>query len=78
MDKVDNRKIECMVCASCTFKGRKRQEEQKLDGARGEDGRAVQGGVGEERKRIVVKLRKKVQADSEVIAKGRTQLWSVY
>ena len=31
MDKVDNQKIECMVCASCTFKGEKRQEEGKID-----------------------------------------------
>ena len=27
VDKVDNQTIECMVCASCTFKGEKRQEE---------------------------------------------------
>ena len=31
VDKVDNQKIECMVCASCTFKGEKRQEEGKID-----------------------------------------------
>ena len=31
VDKVDNQTIECMVCASCTFKGEKRQEERKIE-----------------------------------------------
>ena len=38
MDKVDNQTIECMVCASCTFKGEKRQEERKIDRSEGEAG----------------------------------------
>ena len=38
MDKVDNQPIECMVCASCTFKGEKRQEERKIDRSEGEAG----------------------------------------
>ena len=38
VDKVDNQTIECMVCASCTFKGEKRQEERKIDRSEGEAG----------------------------------------
>ena len=41
MDKVDNRTIECMVCASCTFKGEKRQEERKIDRGGGDAGRGM-------------------------------------
>ena len=41
MDKVDNLKIECMVCASCTFKGEKRQEERKIDRGGGDAGRGM-------------------------------------
>ena len=40
MDKVDNQPIECMVCASCTFKGEKQQ---------GEAGGRSQGDVEEEK-----------------------------
>lgn len=63
MDKVDNREIECMVCASCTFKGRKRQEGRKID--RG----------GEERCRGVpeieeIKLSKNCEEQSHVGACG--------
>ena len=47
MDKVDNRTIECMVCASCTFKGKKRQEEGKIDRGEGEAGGRSQGDVEE-------------------------------
>ena len=36
MDKVDNQPIECMVCASCTFKGEKRQEERKIERSQGD------------------------------------------
>ena len=36
MDKVDNQTIECMVCASCTFKGEKRQEERKIERSQGD------------------------------------------
>ena len=36
VDKVDNQTIECMVCASCTFKGEKRQEEWEIGGDSGE------------------------------------------
>ena len=54
MDKVDNRTIECMVCASCTFKGEKRQEEGKIDRSEGEDGE----GVREVSKREKIKLSK--------------------
>ena len=49
MDKVDNRTIECMVCASCTFKGEKRQEERKIDRSEGEAGGRSQGDVEEEK-----------------------------
>lgn len=59
MDKVDNRKIECMVCASCTFKGKKRQKVWKIGEDGGEAGRTVWGGVEEERNGIVEKLEKK-------------------
>ena len=47
MDKVDNRTIECMVCASCTFKGEKRQEEGKIDRSEGETGERSQRDVEE-------------------------------
>ena len=49
MDKVDNRRIECMVCASCTFKGEKRQEERKIDRSEGEAGGRSQRDVEEEK-----------------------------
>ena len=49
MDKVDNQPIECMVCASCTFKGEKRQEERKIDRSEGEAGGRSQGDVEEEK-----------------------------
>ncbi len=49
MDKVDNQTIECMVCASCTFKGEKRQEERKIDRSEGEAGGRSQGDVEEEK-----------------------------
>ena len=42
MDKVDNRRIECMVCASCTVGGNGGIMEEKLreeDAGRGEDGK---------------------------------------
>ena len=47
MDKVDNREIECMVCASCTFKGRKWQEGRKIGRAGEEERRTMQGDVEE-------------------------------
>lgn len=49
MDKVDNQTIECMVCASCTFKGEKQQEEGKIDRSEGEAGGRSQGDVEEEK-----------------------------
>ena len=49
VDKVDNQPIECMVCASCTFKGEKRQEERKIDRSEGEAGGRSQGDVEEEK-----------------------------
>ena len=49
MDKVDNQTIECMVCASCTFKGEKRQEERKIDRSEGEAGGRSQRDVEEEK-----------------------------
>ena len=49
VDKVDNQTIECMVCASCTFKGEKRQEERKIDRSEGEAGGRSQGDVEEEK-----------------------------
>lgn len=47
MDKVDNRKIECMVCASCTFEGKKRQKVWKIGRDGEEERRTMQGGVEE-------------------------------
>ena len=38
-----------MVCASCTFKGEKRQEERKIDRSEGEAGGRSQGDVEEEK-----------------------------
>ena len=38
-----------MVCASCTFKGEKRQEEGKIDRNEGEAGGRSQGDVEEEK-----------------------------
>lgn len=49
VDKVDNQTIECMVCASCTFKGEKRQEERKIDRSEGEAGGRSQRDVEEEK-----------------------------
>ena len=49
MDKVDNQTIECMVCASCTFKGEKRQEEWEIGGDSGEAERVMRERV-EDRK----------------------------
>lgn len=49
MDKVDNQTIECMVCASCTFKGEKRQEERKIDRSEEEAGGRSQGDVEEKK-----------------------------
>lgn len=59
MDKVDNREIECMVCASCTFKGRKRQEGRKID----RDGEERCGLVS---KREKMKLSKNCEEQSHV------------
>ena len=58
MDKVDNRTIECMVCASCTFKGEKRQEEGKIDRSEGEAGGRSQGDVEEEKIELSKNCRK--------------------
>ena len=58
MDKVDNRTIECMVCASCTFKGEKRQEERKIDRSEGEAGGRSQGDVEEEKIELSKNCRK--------------------
>ena len=58
MDKVDNQTIECMVCASCTFKGEKRQEERKIDRSEGEAGGRRQGvlsGIAQAEIRIYVR-----------------------
>ena len=60
MDKVDNQTIECMVCASCTFKGEKRQEERKIDRSEGEAGGRSQGDVEEEKIELSKKLSKQV------------------
>ena len=56
MDKVDNQTIECMVCASCTFKGEKRQEERKIDRSEGEAGGRSQGDVEEENSRDAAQM----------------------
>ncbi len=58
MDKVDNQPIECMVCASCTFKGEKRQEERKIDRSEGEAGGRSQGDVEEEKIELSKNCRK--------------------
>ena len=58
MDKVDNQTIECMVCASCTFKGEKRQEERKIDRSEGEAGGRSQGDVEEEKIELSKNCRK--------------------
>ena len=59
MDKVDNQTIECMVCARCTFKGEKRQEEWEIGGDSGEAERVMRERVEEERNGIVEKFREK-------------------
>ena len=59
VDKVDNQTIECMVCASCTFKGEKRQEERKIDRSEGEAGGRSQGDVEEEKIELSKNLEKK-------------------
>lgn len=48
-----------MVCASCTFKGKKRQEEWKIVGDSGEAERVMRERVEEERNGIVEKFREK-------------------
>ena len=48
-----------MVCASCTFKGKKRQEEWEIGGDSGEAERVMRERVEEERNGIVEKLREK-------------------
>ena len=58
MDKVDNQTIECMVCASCTFKGEKRQEERKIDRSEGEAGGRSQRDVEEEKIELSKNCRK--------------------
>ena len=58
MDKVDTQPIECMVCASCTFKGEKRQEERKIDRSEGEAGGRSQGDVEEEKIELSKNCRK--------------------
>ncbi len=58
VDKVDNQPIECMVCASCTFKGEKRQEERKIDRSEGEAGGRSQGDVEEEKIELSKNCRK--------------------
>ena len=58
VDKVDNQTIECMVCASCTFKGEKRQEERKIDRSEGEAGGRSQGDVEEEKIELSKNCRK--------------------
>ena len=59
VDKVDNQTIECMVCASCTFKGEKRQEERKIDRSEGEAGGRSQRDVEEEKIELSKKLSKR-------------------
>ena len=61
MDKVDNRTIECMVCASCTFKGKKRQEEGKIDRGEGEAGGRSQGDVEEGKIELSKNCRKRLK-----------------
>ena len=61
MDKVDNRTIECMVCASCTFKGKKRQEEWEIGGDSGEAERVMRERVEEEKMELSKNLEKKLQ-----------------
>ena len=48
-----------MVCASCTFKGKKRQEEWEIGGDSGEAERVMRERVEEERNGIVEKFREK-------------------
>ena len=61
VDKVDNRTIECMVCASCTFKGEKRQEEGKIDRGEGEAGGRSQGDVAEGKIELSKNCRKRLK-----------------
>lgn len=72
MDKVDNQTIECMVCASCTFKGEKRQEERKIDRSEGEAGE----GVREMSKRKKLNCRKIVKTVLEKTA-GMRRRWTM-
>ena len=72
MDKVDNQTIECMVCASCTFKGEKRQEERKIDRSEGEAGGRSQGDVEEEK----INCRKIVKTVLEKTA-GMRRRWTM-
>lgn len=58
MDKVDNQTIECMVCASCTFKGEKRQEEWEIDRSEEEAGGRSQGDVEEKKIELSKNCRK--------------------
>ena len=69
VDKVDNQTIECMVCASCTFKGEKRQEERKIDRSEGE-------GVREMSKRKKLNCRKIVKTVLEKTA-GMRRRWTM-
>lgn len=48
-----------MVCASCTFKGKKRQEVWEIGGGSGEAERVMRERVEEERNGIVEKFREK-------------------
>ena len=72
MDKVDNQTIECMVCASCTFKGEKRQEERKIDRSEGEAGGRSQGDVEEEK----IELSKNCQNGLEK-TEGMRRRWTM-
>ena len=67
VDKVDNQTIECMVCASCTFKGEKRQEERKID---------RREGVREMSKRKKLNCRKIVKTVLEKTA-GMRRRWTM-
>lgn len=50
-----------MVCASCTFKGKKRQEEWEIGGDSGEAERVMRERVEEEKMELSKNLEKKLQ-----------------
>ena len=54
-----------MVCASCTFKGKKRQEEWEIGGDSGEAERVMRERVEEEKMKLSKNQRKKLQTKQQ-------------